>query len=388
MINETVILDSLRSPIGKYRGILSDYKSSTLASILVKKLLEKNPVAKAAVEQVIFGSVITAGQGQNIARQIGITAGLPVEVPAMTINEVCGSGMKAVILARQSILLGEAQVALVGGVEIMSNTPDVAWSQDGQALSAMTRDGLLDAFTDRLMGNTVEVISERYGISREAMDEFSYRSHQKALAAQKAGKFDAELVSVSADANFDQCPRADTSLEKLAALRAVYQTDGKLTAGNASPVSDGASALLLASNTFAKTHHLDVLAVIKATSEVGVEPENMGISPIKAIQKVLKSAQMTCSEIDLFEINEAFAASSLVIEKTLGIPSDKINIYGGAIALGHPLGSTGARIIGTLAHQLKQENKHFGIASLCIGGGLGLAVLIENPNFDPLKEEK
>ena len=388
MINETVILDSLRSPIGKYRGILSDYKSSTLASILVKKLLEKNPVAKAAVEQVIFGSVITAGQGQNIARQIGITAGLPVEVPAMTINEVCGSGMKAVILARQSILLGEAQVALVGGVEIMSNTPDVAWSQDGQALSAMTRDGLLDAFTDRLMGNTVEVISERYGISREAMDEFSYRSHQKALAAQKAGKFDAELVSVSADANFDQCPRADTSLEKLAALRAVYQTDGKLTAGNASPVSDGASALLLASNTFAKTHHLDVLAVIKATSEVGVEPENMGISPIKAIQKVLKSAQMTCSEIDLFEINEAFAASSLVIEKTLGIPSDKINIYGGAIALGHPLGSTGARIIGTLAHQLKQEKKHFGIASLCIGGGLGLAVLIENPNFDPLKEEK
>ena len=377
MINETVILDSLRSPIGKYRGILSDYKSSTLASILVKKLLEKNPVAKAAVEQVIFGSVITAGQGQNIARQIGITAGLPVEVPAMTINEVCGSGMKAVILARQSILLGEAQVALVGGVEIMSNTPDVAWSQDGQALSAMTRDGLLDAFTDRLMGNTVEVISERYGISREAMDEFSYRSHQKALAAQKAGKFDAELVSVSADANFDQCPRADTSLEKLAALRAVYQTDGKLTAGNASPVSDGASALLLASNTFAKTHHLDVLAVIKATSEVGVEPENMGISPIKAIQKVLKSAQMTCSEIDLFEINEAFAASSLVIEKTLGIPSDKINIYGGAIALGHPLGCSGTKLTVQLLHEVEARKAKYGMVTMCVGTGQGAASIFE-----------
>ncbi len=379
MMNETVILDSCRTPMGKYNGILSDYSSSQLASQLAKQLLEKNPVAKAAVDQVIFGSVITAGQGQNIARQISIKAGLPVEVPAMSINEVCGSGMKSAILANQSILLGESQVALVGGVEIMSKTPNVSTDKNNQELSAMTKDGLLDAFSEQLMGNTVEVIANQYGITREAMDAFAYASHQKALQARAAGKFDGEIVSID-QAVEDQCPRPDTSIEKLATLRTVYQENGKLTAGNSSPVSDGASAILLASSEFAAQNNLAVLSIMKATAEVGVEPENMGISPIKAINKLLKKVNLAVDDIDLFEINEAFAASSLVIEQELGLSSDKVNIYGGAIALGHPLGSTGARMLGTLSHQLNQENKRYGVASLCIGGGLGLAVLLENPN--------
>ncbi|WP_374285080.1 acetyl-CoA C-acyltransferase [Lactococcus sp.] len=378
-MNETVILDSCRTPMGKYNGILSDYSSSQLASQLAKQLLEKNPVAKAAVDQVIFGSVITAGQGQNIARQISIKAGLPVEVPAMSINEVCGSGMKSAILANQSILLGESQVALVGGVEIMSKTPNVSTDKNNQELSAMTKDGLLDAFSEQLMGNTVEVIANQYGITREAMDAFAYASHQKALQARAAGKFDGEIVSID-QAVEDQCPRPDTSIEKLATLRTVYQENGKLTAGNSSPVSDGASAILLASSEFAAQNNLAVLSIMKATAEVGVEPENMGISPIKAINKLLKKVNLAVDDIDLFEINEAFAASSLVIEQELGLSSDKVNIYGGAIALGHPLGSTGARMLGTLSHQLNQENKRYGVASLCIGGGLGLAVLLENPN--------
>lgn len=379
MMNETVILDSCRTPMGKYNGILSDYSSSQLASQLAKQLLEKNPVAKAAVDQVIFGSVITAGQGQNIARQISIKAGLPVEVPAMSINEVCGSGMKSAILANQSILLEESQVALVGGVEIMSKTPNVSTDKNNQELSAMTKDGLLDAFSEQLMGNTVEVIANQYGITREAMDAFAYASHQKALQARAAGKFDAEIVSID-QAVEDQCPRPDTSIEKLSTLRTVYQENGKLTAGNSSPVSDGASAILLASSEFASQNNLAVLSIMKATAEVGVEPENMGISPIKAINKLLKKVNLSVSDIDLFEINEAFAASSLVIEQELGLSSDKVNVYGGAIALGHPLGSTGARMLGTLSHQLNQENKRYGVASLCIGGGLGLAVLLENPN--------
>lgn len=379
MMNETVILDSCRTPMGKYNGILSDYSSSQLASQLAKQLLEKNPVAKAAVDQVIFGSVITAGQGQNIARQISIKAGLPVEVPAMSINEVCGSGMKSAILANQSILLEESQVALVGGVEIMSKTPNVSTDKNNQELSAMTKDGLLDAFSEQLMGSTVEVIANQYGITREAMDAFAYASHQKALQARAAGKFDAEIVSID-QAVEDQCPRPDTSIEKLSTLRTVYQENGKLTAGNSSPVSDGASAILLASSEFASQNNLAVLSIMKATAEVGVEPENMGISPIKAINKLLKKVNLSVSDIDLFEINEAFAASSLVIEQELGLSSDKVNVYGGAIALGHPLGSTGARMLGTLSHQLNQENKRYGVASLCIGGGLGLAVLLENPN--------
>ncbi|PCS01592.1 thiolase family protein [Lactococcus fujiensis] len=381
MINETVILDSCRTPMGKYNGILSSYSSSQLGKILVEQMLERNPKSKGAIDQLIFGSVITAGQGQNIARQISVHAGIPVEVPAMTINEVCGSGMKSAILASQAIQLGESQVALVGGVEMMSNTPLVSADKEGNELNAMARDGLMDAFSDQLMGNTVEVLANEYNISREEMDQFSLRSHQKAVAAIAADKFADEIIKVDDIGDVDQCPRPDTSFEKLASLRTVYQAEGKLTAGNSSPVSDGASALLLASGQFAKENELDVLAIIKATSEVGVEPARMGISPINAIQKVLKKAEMTLDQIDLFEINEAFAASSLIIERELNIPSEKVNIYGGAIALGHPLGSTGARLVGTLSRELIQENKHFGIASLCIGGGLGLAVLIENPHF-------
>lgn len=383
-MKKVVILDGVRTPIGKYNGALSNVSSVSLGTAVVEGLLLRNSMLKNKVDQVIFGSVVTAGQGQNIARQISIHAGLPVEVPSMTINEVCGSGMKAAILAQQAILLGEAEVVIAGGTENMSRTPNVGEDEAGNAQLAYMRDGLLDAFSHELMGHTVEVIAQEYNISREDMDTFSFQSHQKALAAREAGKFKREILPVG-EITQDQGPRLDTSLEKLATLRTVYNADGRLTAGNSSSVNDGASGLVLALEDFAKENDLKALSVIKATAEIGVEPEKMGISPIKAISKVLEKAQMTIEEIDLFEINEAFAASSLVIERELNIPSEKINIYGGAIALGHPLGSTGSRLLETLSHQLNQENKQFGIASLCIGGGLGLAVLLENPNFSKEK---
>ncbi len=379
-MKEAVILDSIRTPIGKYNGQLSDFTAVELGASLVQKLLERNNIAGKKVNSLIFGSVVTAGQGQNIARQISVNAGLPVEVPAMTINEVCGSGMKTAILARQAILLGEAEVVVAGGVEKMSGTPVVTTDDAGNPVQAFMKDGLLDAFSGDLMGHTVEIIAENHGISREEMDEFALNSHQKALIARENHKFDRELMSIG-EAVIDQGPRPDTSLEKLAQLRTAYKADGKLTAGNSSPVNDGGTALLLASRDFADEHQLEYLSIIKATSEIGVAPENMGISPIKAIRELLEKTELTIDDIDLFEINEAFAASSIVINRELGIPSEKVNIYGGSIALGHPLGSTGARLLGTLSYQLVQENKHYGVASLCIGGGLGLAVLLENAHY-------
>ncbi|MDR0298990.1 MAG: thiolase family protein [Streptococcaceae bacterium] len=362
-MKDIVILDALRTPIGKYKGALSHLSSAELATAASKALLERNSTIKPDIAQTIFGSVLTAGQGQNIARQISIKSGLSVEVPAFTVNEVCGSGLKAVLLARQAIALDEADVILAGGTESMSNA------------ETMQQDGLADAFEDIPMGLTVERLNTEFAITRDAQDKLALESHQKALNSD----FSTEMIAIG-ELTYDEGPRADSNLEKLAKLRTVFTESGTITAGNASSVNDGAAALLLSSRDYADQHNLNYLTVIKDAVEIAVDPARMGVSPVKAITELLAKANLSKNQIDRFEINESFAGSSLIIEQELGLNHDKVNMKGGAIALGHPLGASGARLLVTLSHQLVDNHERYGIASLCIGGGLGLAVLLENPH--------
>ncbi|MFV0555625.1 MAG: thiolase family protein [Lactovum sp.] len=361
-MKDIVIIDSLRTAIGKYKGSLSSFSSVELGVFTVKALLERYPQVKSDISELIFGSVLTTGQGQNIARQISIQSGLSFEIPAFTVNEVCGSGLKSILLARQAIALEEAELVIAGGCESMSHA------------EYMHQDGLTDAFENIPMGLTVERLVKEFSISRTAQDQFALNSHEKALAAD----FSSEIISIQ-DFKVDEGPRANSSLEKLASLKTVFlEEGGTITAANASSVNDGASAVLLASKEYADSHQIPYLAIIKDVVEIAVEPKNMGISPIKAIRQLLDKNHLSISDIDLFEINEAFAGSSLIIEQELGLPSEKVNVKGGAIALGHPIGMSGSRLAGTLAHQLQENHLHYGIASLCIGGGLGLAILLEN----------
>ncbi|MDR2975912.1 MAG: thiolase family protein [Streptococcaceae bacterium] len=363
-MKDIVILDALRTPIGKYKGSLSNLTSVELAAAVSKALIERNAAVKSDITEAIFGSVLTAGQGQNIARQISIQSGLSFNVPAFTVNEVCGSGLKAVLLARQSIALDEAKIVLAGGTESMSNA------------ETMQIDGLTDAFENIPMGLTVEKLVAEYGITREAQDQLAYESHQKALNSD----FSTEIIPVNG-LGADEGPRPDSTLEKLAKLRTVFDEDGTITAGNASSVNDGAAAMLLSSREYADQHTLDYLAVIKNSVEIAVSPEKMGVSPVEAITQLLDMSGLEKEQIDRFEINESFAGSSLIIEQELKLDHSKVNVKGGAIAIGHPLGATGARLLVTLSHQLVDNNEQYGIAGLCIGGGLGIAVLLENPHY-------
>ncbi|MDR0298265.1 MAG: thiolase family protein [Streptococcaceae bacterium] len=356
-MNEIVILDTIRTPFGKYKGSLAALSAVDLGVDTVKTLLTRNPGTRP--DSVIFGNVLSAGLGQNIARQISIHAGLAPDIPAFTVNEVCGSSLKAIQLARQALLANDAEVILAGGTESMTNA------------ETMHIDGLTDAFENVLMGVTVERLAAEYGITREAQELFAIESHRRAAHTD----FAAELTQNSPLETI----RTSTP-EKMASLAPVFAENGTITAGTASPVNDGASAMLLSTRAYAQKHGLRSLAVLRDVVEVGVEPARMGISPIKAIQKLSKKTGVTLAEIDRFEINEAFAASSLIINQELGLNAQKVNRQGGALALGHPLGATGARLIGTLAHQLYTSHERLGIASLCIGGGLGLAALLENPN--------
>ncbi|GAB2026620.1 thiolase family protein [Lactovum odontotermitis] len=363
-MKDVIILDALRTPFGKYNGSLSNLSSVELATAVSKALIERHAAVKSDINEAIFGSVLTAGLGQNIARQISIKSGLSDEVPAFTINEVCGSGLKAVLLARQSIALDEAKIVLAGGTESMSNA------------ETMQFDGLTDAFFDIPMGETVEKLNQEFGITRAAQDQLALQSHQKALQSD----FSTEIIPLG-DLKADEGPRADSNLEKLSKLRTVFAEDGTITAGNASSVNDGAAALLLASREYADERHLDYLAVIKESVEIATAPERMGVSPVTAITQLLEKVNLSKEQIDRFEINESFAGSSLIIEQELGLERAKVNVKGGAIAIGHPLGASGARLLVTLSHQLVDNNEHYGIASLCIGGGLGIAVLLENPHY-------
>ncbi len=384
-VEEVVIIDALRTPIGKYRGQFSQVSAVTLGTTITQALLKRNPMLQKEVQQVIFGNVLQAGNGQNPARQIALNSGLSYDIPASTINEVCGSGLKAIALARQAIQLGEAKVVLAGGVESMSQAPylsqyDKQTDSYSQPKPVMIKDGLTDAFSGKHMGLTAENVAEQFTITRQQQDMFALYSQQKAAEAQAKGYFVEEILPVEIEETVyekDEGIRPETTLEKLSTLRTVFKEEGTVTAGNASTLNDGAAGVLLASKSFAEKHQLPYLAVIKDITEVGIDPSIMGISPIKAIRSLLERNALSIDAIDLFEINEAFAASSIVVQQELAIPDEKLNICGGGISLGHPIGASGTRIVTTVAHQLNRINGHYAIASLCVGGGLGLAVLLE-----------
>lgn len=395
-MEKAVVVSVARTPIGKYKGALASFSSVSLGKIAAVSALERSGVKTEDVGQVLIGNVLSAGGGQNIARQIALDSGLPQSVPATTINEVCGSGMKAVIYAVQQIQLGEAEVVLAGGTESMSQAPMIQkylWETDSwdEPISSMISDGLTDAFSGQHMGLTAEKAAQIFDISRQAQDSYAFSSQQKASRARRNGRFDAEITPVALPNGRmfqqDEGIRENSTLEKLAGLKPAFSETGTVTAGNASTLNDGAAMLVLTSESYAKAHKLPCLATIEGYSEIGMDPSIMGAAPIDAIQALLKKTKLTTEDIDLYEISEAFASASVAVQKELGLPDDKVNIYGGGIALGHPIGASGARILSTLISALHQENKQLGAASLCIGGGLGLAMLLKKEETQPAKKK-
>ncbi|WP_430597236.1 hydroxymethylglutaryl-CoA reductase, degradative [Enterococcus sp. AZ177] len=382
---EIVIIDALRTPIGKYRGQLKSLSAVELGTAVTKELIKRNAPIAEHINQVVFGNVLQAGNGQNPARQIALNSGLGFDVPAFTVNEVCGSGLKAISLAKQAIQLGNAEVVIAGGTESMTTAPAITYKEEdtySKPVPTMMVDGLTDAFSGKAMGLTAENVAEQFSITRKMQDTFATRSQMKAAKAQKEGKFVNEIVPLSIDDTifeYDEGVRKETTVEKLSTLKTVFKEDGSVTAGNASTINDAASAMILASKSFAEEHQIPYLAIVRDVTEVGIDPSIMGISPIKAIQTLLKRNDLTIEDIDLFEINEAFAASSIVVQNELDIPEEKLNIWGGGISLGHPIGASGTRIVTTLTYQLEDKDAKYGVASLCVGGGLGLAILIERP---------
>lgn len=391
-MTKVVITDAVRTPIGAFGGALASLPASQMGAAVIKALLERNQLAAEQVDEVILGQVLTAGVGQNPARQASIEAGLPQECPAMTINKVCGSGLKAVHLAAQAIQCGDADVIIAGGQENMSASPHVLpKSRDGQRMGdwqlrdSMIVDGLWDAFNDYHMGVTAENIAKKYQFSRADQDAFAAASQQKAEQAQNDGIFADEIVAVEIPQrrgdpvvfDRDEYPKAGTTAEGLAKLRPAFDREGTVTAGNASGINDGAAALLVMSADKAAELGLEPLATIASYSSAGVDPAIMGTGPIPATQKCLEKAGWSVGDLDLIESNEAFAAQSMSVNTDLGWDTDKVNISGGAIALGHPIGASGARVLVTLLHGMKRTDAKRGLATLCIGGGQGVALAVE-----------
>ena len=391
-MTNVVIVDAVRTPIGAFGGALSSLTASHMGALVIKALLERNQLAADQVDEVILGQVLTAGVGQNPARQASIEAGLPQECPALTINKVCGSGLKAVHLAAQAIKCGDADVIIAGGQENMSASPHVLpKSRDGQRMGdwqlrdSMIVDGLWDAFNDYHMGVTAENIANKYQFSRNDQDAFAAASQQKAEQAQNDGVFADEIVTVEipqrrGDAvvfDRDEYPKAGTTAEGLAKLRPAFDREGTVTAGNASGINDGAAALLVMSADKAAELGLEPLATIASYSSAGVDPAIMGTGPIPASKKCLEKAGWSIDDLDLIESNEAFAAQSMSVNTDLGWDTSKVNISGGAIALGHPIGASGARVLVTLLHGMKRTDAKRGLATLCIGGGQGVALAVE-----------
>ncbi|MCJ0911389.1 thiolase family protein [Mammaliicoccus sciuri] len=380
-MTKVVIVSAQRTPVGKFRGRLSNYSAVELGTAALKSAINKIQLDPKDIENVIFGNVVQAGTGQNAARQIAVNAGLPYETPGMTVNEVCGSGLKSIILGKQLIQLGEANVVAVGGIESMTNTPDLVLKKGDAPVKSFMHDGLTDVFHNMAMGLTAEAIATKYEVTREEQDTFALNSHLKSDKATKAGKFNEEIVPLE-DVNgetitSDELIRPESTIEDLATLKTIFKEDGTVTAGNASALSDGGSALILMSESYAKEHGYTILATVGQHAEIGCDPLYMGYAPFYAVESLLNKTGKTIQDIDLVEMTEAFSAQSIPVKKNLNIPDEKFNIYGGAIALGHPLGSTGSRLVTTLAHALKQEDKQTGIATACIGGGLGIALMIE-----------
>lgn len=391
-MQDIVIVAAGRSAIGTFQGGLATVAATELGAQVIRQLLARAGVDKSLINEVIMGQVLTAGCGQNPARQASINAGLGVETPAMTINKVCGSGLKAVHLAAQAIQGGDADIIVAGGMENMSLSAHVLPnSRSGQkmgnwqAIDTMIHDGLWDAFNHYHMGVTAENLVEKYQISRQEQDEFALASQQKAVAAIEAGYFQQEILPIEIAQrkgdpivfDTDQGPRANSSIEALSRLPAVFKKDGSVTAGNASGLNDGAAAVIVCSRRAAEQHGLKPLVRIKAWANAGVDPKIMGIGPVSATQRCLDKAGWNISDLDLIEANEAFAAQSLAVARELKWDMDKVNVNGGAIALGHPIGASGCRVLVTLIHEMMRRDARKGLATLCIGGGQGVAIAVE-----------
>ncbi|WP_342323718.1 acetyl-CoA C-acetyltransferase [Kosakonia sp. BYX6] len=391
-MKDVVIVGAVRTPIGCFQGALSRHSAVELGSEVVRALIERSGVQPQEIDEVILGQVLTAGAGQNPARQSAIKGGLPNTVSAITINDVCGSGLKALHLASQAIQCGEADVVIAGGQENMSRAPHVltdsrtgAQLGNSQLIDSLVHDGLWDAFNDYHMGVTAENLAREYGISRERQDEWALSSQHKARAAIDSGRFRDEIVPVSAlsadGAAFiidtDEQPRTDASAEALAKLTPSFEQSGSVTAGNASPLNDGAAAVLMMSAGKAQELNLPVLARIRAFASVGVDPALMGIAPVYAMRRCLERAGWQLNDVDLIEANEAYAAQALSVGKILEWDEKRVNVNGGAIALGHPIGASGCRILVSLVHEMQKRNARKGLATLCIGGGQGVALAIE-----------
>ncbi len=384
--NEVVILEAVRTPIGTYNGSLKNLKADCLGTIVIREILKKSKFDSEIIDEVIMGQVLTVGNGQNPARQAAVNAGIPISKPAHVINQVCGSGLRAVISGYQSIKLGESLNVIAGGQENMSVVPHSIFLGDKKKISkenlidTMINDGLIDAFNNYHMGVTAENIAKKFKITRKEQDEFAINSQRKTKIAIIENKFCDELIKIKQDGNLldkDEHPRTELKLADLEKLKTVFIKNGSVTAGNSSGVNDGAAALLLSTLDEAEKKSIKPLAKIVSWASVGIDPALMGLGPIEAVRKAIKKAGWTLDEIDLFEINEAFAAQTIAVIRELGVEENKVNVNGGAIALGHPIGASGARILVTLLHEMNRQNKNKGCATLCIGGGMGIALCVE-----------
>lgn len=391
-MREVVIVSAVRTPIGAYGGSLKDISAVQLGTIVAKEALKRANVEATIVDEVIFGNVLQAGLGQNVARQVAVHAGIPVEVPSFTVNKVCGSGLKSVALAAQAIMAGEADVILAGGTENMSQAPyllkSARWGQrmgDGVIEDYMVKDGLWDVFNDTHMGVTAENIAEKYSFTREEQDNVALMSQNRAEEAIKNGKFKDEIVAVEVPqrrkdplvVDTDEFPRFGSTMEALGKLRPAFKSDGTVTAGNASGINDGAASFIIMSKEKAEELGLTPLATIASYASAGVDPSVMGTGPIPATKKALAKIDMTVDDLDLVEANEAFAAQALSVIKELNLDVEKTNVNGGAIALGHPIGASGARTLVTLLYEMKKRDAKNGLTTLCIGGGQGIAMIVK-----------
>jgi len=391
-VREAVILSAVRVPTGKFLGALKSFSATQLGALVVREAVARAGVSPARVDECILGNVISAGLGQAPARQAALHGGLPPQTAALTINKVCGSGLKAVMLAQQAIATGEAEIVVAGGMESMSNAPYLlAKAREGlrlghgQLLDAMIHDGLWDSFNDIHMGLTGEIVAEKYGLTREQQDAYALESHRRALAAIDAGAFRDEILPVevpgakgaSTRLEIDESPRRETTLEALARLKPAFKENGTVTAGNAPGVNDGAAALVVATREVARESGRAPLARIVAQATSGVEPSLVMMSPVEAVKKLWKKTGWSASTVDLVELNEAFAVQSLAVIRELDLDPARVNVHGGAVALGHPIGASGARVLTTLLYALRRHGKRRGVATLCLGGGNGVALAIE-----------
>jgi len=390
---EAVIVSAVRTPTGKFLGALKDFKATQLGALVVREAVRRAGVRPEDVDEVIMGNVIQAGSGQNPARQAALGGGIPFGVSAVTINKVCGSGLKAVMMAAQGVQLGDAETVVAGGMESMSNAPYLLPRAregyrmgDGALVDAMIHDGLWCAFENYHMGNTGEVVAERYGVTREEQDAYAYHSHRKAVAAIKAGKFKDEILPVEIPQrkgaavvfDMDEPVREDTSVEALAKLKPAFRKEGgTVTAGNAPGVNDGASAVVVTSLAGARALGVEPLARVAAQATSGIQPELVMMAPVEAIRKVLRKAGWTLNEVDLIELNEAFAVQAVAIMRELELDPEKVNVNGGAVALGHAIGQSGSRLLTTMLYEMRRRNARRGLAALCLGGGNAVAMAVE-----------